>query len=85
MKRINIFVQEKVRKVAWHGSVVFMIVAWLFLAALLTWVVLKAWLESYFSEWSFGAYFFLAVYLFVLVMIPVQLVRYFREKRRETR
>ena len=82
MKSIRLFSPETDRKIAWYGSVAFMILAWLALATLWVWIIARAWLQSYISGWGFGAYFMLAVYLFVLVMIPVQVRRYFRERRR---
>ena len=82
MKSIHLFSPEKDRKIAWYGSVAFMVLAWLFLAALWVWVIVRAWLHSYFDAWTFGAYFMMAVYLFVLIMIPVQVRRYVREGRR---
>ena len=75
MRNIHIFSPETDRKIAWFGSVAFRILAWLALAALWVWIIVRAWLQSYISAWGLGAYFMLAVYLFMLVMIPVQLRR----------
>ena len=82
MKSIHLLSPAKDRKIAWYGSLTFMILAWLFLAGLWVWVIVRAWLQSDFGAWTFGAYFMMAVYLFVLVMIPIQVRRYFRERRR---
>jgi hypothetical protein len=84
MKNIHIFSPDKDRKIARYCSVIIMALAWLFLAALFIWLPLKQGLQSGFSslgslEWE--AYCLWIVYLFVLVMIPVQMVRYFRDKR----
>ncbi len=69
------------RKISRWGSVGFMVLAWLFLAALWIWIVVRAWRQSYIGSWGFGAYFLLGLYFFVLAMIPVQVVRYFRIKK----
>jgi hypothetical protein len=81
MKSIHLFSPEKDRKIAWFGSVAFMILAWLFLASLWVWIIVRAWLQSYFDAWTIGAYIMMAVYLFVLIMIPVQIRRYVRKSR----
>lgn len=75
------WLEKKDRAIAWYGSVIFMILAWLALAGLWVGVIVNAWLKSYIRDLEFGAYAMLAVYLFVLVMIPVQLARYIRERQ----
>jgi hypothetical protein len=82
MKSTHLFSPEKGRKVTWYGSVAFMVLAWLSLATLWIWIIARAWLQSYFDAWTFGAYLLMSVYLFILIMIPVQLRRYIRERRR---
>ncbi len=39
MKGIHIFSPDKDRKLGWYGSVIFMILAWLFLTSLWIWIV----------------------------------------------
>ena len=81
MKHADISPMGTGHKIARWGSVAFMVLAWLFLAGLWIWVVVRAWVQSYIGSWGFGAYFLLALYLFVLAMIPVQVIRYFRPKK----
>lgn len=69
------------QKIAWYGSVTFMVVAWLALAGLWLGVIVRAWLKGEIGGWEFPLYMALAVYLFVLLVIPIQLVRYYRERR----
>jgi len=83
MKGIHIFSPDIDRKLGWYGSVVFMILAWLFLTSLLIWVivgVVRKWPKYGVHTMGWEGYLFVAVYFFVLVMIPVQLARYFRNK-----
>ena len=83
MREFHIFSPEKDHKIAFWCSVVFMALAWLVLAGLF--IVIPVWggLKYGFSfssvEWY--GYCIWGVYLFVVVMIPVQLARYFRKKR----
>ena len=81
MKHIHIFSPDKDRKIGWYGSVVFMVLAWVFLAGLWIGIVVWDWLHGYLFSLEWEAYCVLAVFLFVVILIPVQLVRYFREKR----
>jgi membrane protein YdbS with pleckstrin-like domain len=68
---------EADRKVAWWASVSFMILAWLFVAACLAlWVI--AMLKH---RWGILPFTVLAFLIVPLVLIPIQLIRYFREKR----
>jgi hypothetical protein len=82
MRGIHIFSPEKDRKIAWYCSVIFMTLAWLFLAGMWVWIVVWNLLSHNFSSIEWEGYCMLAVYLFVVIMIPVQVVRYFREKKR---
>ena len=80
MKGFHIFSPEKDRKIAFWCSVVFMVLAWLFLAA--GWAGIVVWnlLSHNFTSIEWEGYCMLAVYLFVVITIPVQLMRYFRKK-----
>jgi hypothetical protein len=82
MRGIHIFSPEIDRKIAWYGSVAFMVLAWLLLAGGWIWIVAWNLLSHNFSSIEWEGYCILAVYLFVVIMIPVQVLRYFREKRR---
>jgi ABC-type uncharacterized transport system permease subunit len=72
--------RETDRKIAWPASVAFMIVAWLFMAAGLAWFLVEGF-RSDAGEWSVWAYVLVGIFLVVVVLVPIQLVRYFREKR----
>jgi len=72
--------RETDRKIAWPASVAFMIVAWLFMAAGLAWFLIAGFRPDA-GEWSVWAYVFVGIFLVAVVLIPIQLVRYFREKR----
>jgi len=80
MKGFHIFSPEKDRKIAFWCSVVFMVLAWLFLAAGWAWIVVWNLLSHNFTSIEWEGYCMLAVYLFVVITIPVQLMRYFRKK-----
>jgi membrane protein YdbS with pleckstrin-like domain len=68
---------EADRKVAWWASVSLMILAWLFIAACLAlWVIAMSK-----HRWGFLPFIVLACLIVPLVLIPIQLIRYFREKR----
>lgn len=78
MKNIQISSPETDRKIARPGSIIFMCAAWLFMAGLLSWIIcqwhdwamfLDVWLDILF-----------ALFLVPLVLIPIQVVRYFRQK-----
>ena len=83
MRDIHIFSPEKDRKIARYFSAGFMILAWLVLAGLF--VVLPVWgglkYGFDFSSVEWYGWCLWGVFVFVLVMIPVQLVRYFRDKK----
>jgi len=83
MRNIHIFSAEKNRKIGKYCSIGFMILAWLVLAGLFVmvpvWSGFKYGFDFSSVEWD--GYCIWGVFLFVLVMIPVQLVRYFRDKK----
>jgi hypothetical protein len=80
MKNIYIFSPEKDRKIAWYGSVIFLILAWLILASSWVWIIVWNWLNSNLGLIGWQGYCILAIPLLVLIVIPVQLVRYLRRK-----
>ena len=71
---------ETDRKIAWPASVAFMIVAWLFMATGLVWFLIAGFRPDA-GEWTVWAYVFVGIFLLAVVLIPIQLARYFREKR----
>jgi hypothetical protein len=84
MKGIHIFSPEIDRKVVWYCSVIFMVLAWLLLAVPWGFIVVASifeWSKTGVTELVWEAYVLLAAYLVVLIVIPIQLVRYFRERR----
>ena len=79
MKNIRIPSPETDRRIARPASIVFMIMAWLGMAALLVdmfvlWPTPAIFLYPWFSV-------LFVLFLVPLVLIPVQVVRYFRQKR----
>jgi hypothetical protein len=79
MKGIEASPPETDRKALRLASAIFMIAAWLMMVALLTyWFVLWPTLTLFLHIW-FGVLF--ALFLVPLVLIPIQVVRYFRRKR----
>jgi len=46
----------------------------------LTWFVIAG-LRPDAGEWTLGAYIIVGIFLLPVVLIPIQVVRYFREKR----
>ena len=79
MKNIQISSPETDRKVARPASIIFMVCAWLFMAVFLAWVLYCA--HSYDSPWDVWTYVFVGIPVLALFIIPIQLVRYIREKR----
>jgi len=79
MKNIQISSPETDRKIARPASIIFMIVAWLFMAGFLAWLLYCA--HTYDDPWNIVTCIFGGVCLIVLLIIPIQLVRYFRDKR----
>ena len=78
--KVQLSSPETDRKIAWPASVAFMIVAWIFMAGDLTWFLVTG-LQPDAGEWGLWAYAFVGIFLMAVVIIPIQLVRYFREKR----
>jgi len=78
MKNIQLSSPETDRKIARPASIIFMSVAWLAFAGLLTWT-LFSWKHSEHIHWGIFAGW-VGFLLVPLLLIPIQLVRYFREK-----
>jgi hypothetical protein len=78
MKNIEIISPKTERKIVWFPSIVFMVAAWLFLAAIVVLVLHSAYSDD--SPWELGTYLSVCIPSLLLVLIPVQLVRYFRER-----
>ena len=78
MKNIEIFSKETERKIVWLPSVLFMVGAWLFLAAILALVLHTVYSDD--SPWELWTYLYVCIPSVLLVLIPIQLVRYFRER-----
>ena len=77
-QNMHIISLETDRKIARLGSIVFMCLAWLGMAALLIyWLVLFS--PTIFLYVWFDVLF--ALFLVPLVFIPIQVVRYFRQNR----
>jgi len=76
MKHVR-FMPKTDRKIAWLGSIIFMSAAWLALAAILVWAILNGWTGG-------GDDPIIPVLggllITALMLIPVQLIRYFRQK-----
>ena len=86
MRHFHIFSADKDRKIAFWGSVIFMVLAWLVLAGGWCFIVAELIRESFkpgFIPPEWEAYGILSVYFFVVIMIPVQVRRYFRKKRKQ--
>jgi hypothetical protein len=75
MKNTQLSSPETDRKIAWSASVIFMVVAWLSLAGFLTLAFVAGPHSWGILECSLVGVSFLA-----FLLIPFQLVRYFREK-----
>jgi hypothetical protein len=80
MKNIQLSSPERDRKVSRLLSIVFMSVAWLFLAGLRTWILATSRLPDKKFHWTKFDFIVISVFLVPLVLIPIQLVRYFRGK-----
>lgn len=80
MKDIQLSTPETDRKIARPASIIFMGVAWLFLAGLLPWILLKSRLSDREFHWTRYDFIVIAIFLVPLVLIPIQLIRYFRGK-----
>jgi hypothetical protein len=77
MKNIQISSPETDRKIARPASIIFMVLAWLFLAGFWTWAFIEGSPES----WGVVEYTLLSISALAFLVIPFQLVRYFRQKR----
>ena len=80
MKNIQLSSPETDRKIARPLSILFMSVAWLSLAGLLWWILAASRLPDKEFHWTKFDFIVIAIFLVPLVLIPVQLVRYFRGK-----
>ena len=79
MKNFQISSSETDRKIARPASVIFMALAWLGMAGLLFYILLLRHSEYYpFTIWDL---ILIGLFLVPLVLIPIQIVRYFRQKR----
>jgi len=78
MKNIQVSSPETDRKVARPVSFVFMIAVWLFMAAFLTWLIYL--IHTSEDNANIATYVLAGISVFVLFIIPIQLVLYFREK-----
>lgn len=77
MKNNRISSPDTDRKIAWFASVVFMILAWLFLVGFLAF----AFIAGRPATWGFLEYGAVGIAFLALLFIPFQLLRYLREKR----
>jgi hypothetical protein len=77
MKKIHIFSPKKDQKIAWLVSIIFMSMAWLTFAAILVWAILVGCTGGGDDPIvaALGS-----LLIAGLVLIPIQLVRYFRQK-----
>src|SRR5204863_2515784 len=82
MKDIQFSSPETDRKIAWSASVIFMLFAWIFMAAGLVWFMIAG-LQPDAGKWSALAYVIVGIFLVVVVLAPIQLVRYLHERRRQ--
>jgi hypothetical protein len=76
VKNVEIISKETERKIVWLPSVIFMVAAWLFLAAVVALVLHSV--SSDDSPWELWTYLYVCIPSVLLVLIPIQLVRYFR-------
>ena len=77
MKRLNVQISspETDRKIAKPASVIFMSMAWLFLTALVIWLLVDS-----FGAKPHSSGLLLFILGFYVVLIPIQLARYFRSR-----
>jgi membrane protein YdbS with pleckstrin-like domain len=78
MKNIEIISRETERKIMWLPSIIFMIAAWVFLAAIVVMVLDSVYSDD--SPWELWTYLYVCIPSVFLVLIPIQLVRYFRQR-----
>lgn len=78
MKNVQISSPETDRKIARPASIIFMSIAWLALAAALIWAFRHGHSDG--SDWNAVEMIIAGVLLVALVLIPIQLLRYFRKK-----
>jgi hypothetical protein len=79
MKNVQISSPETDRKIARPASIIFMGVTWLALAAALVWALRRGHSDG--SDWNAIEIILVGICIVALVVIPIQVVRYFREKR----
>lgn len=79
MKNVQISSPETDRKIARPASIVFMIIAWLALVAALIWAFHEGHSDG--GDWNMVEIVIIGIFILALVLIPIQLARYFREKR----
>jgi membrane protein YdbS with pleckstrin-like domain len=79
MKNVQISSPETDRKIARPASIVFMSIAWLALVAALIWAFRYGHSDG--SDWNAVEIIIVGILLAALVLIPIQLVRYFRQKQ----
>lgn len=77
MKKLHIFSAEKDRKIAWLVSIIFLSMAWLAFAAILIWAVLAG---CMIGDDQPIVVVLGSLLIAGLILIPIQLVRYFRQK-----
>ena len=77
MKKIHLFSPEKDRKIAWLVSIIFIITAWLAFAAILVWAI---WSGCMGGGDDPIIPILGSLLIAGLVLIPIQLFRYFRQK-----
>ena len=80
MKNIQVSSPETGRKIARLASIIFMTLAWLALAAALIWGLRYGHSDGDGNSWNALESFVLGICLTALVFIPIQLVRYFRQR-----
>jgi hypothetical protein len=78
MKNIQISSPETDHKIARLSSIIFMALAWLFLAGIWMW----AFIEGDPKNWGILEYTLVCISALAFLFIPFQLMRYFRDKRR---
>ncbi len=66
-------------KIARPASIIFMIVAWLFFAICLTFIVIVS-RQPDAGSWDAMGFIIVGGFVLGLVLIPIQLVRYFRSR-----
>ena len=77
---IRIISERTSRKVAFIASIVFMILAWLFVAALFVFIMVDGRARAR-RTWGTADLIILGLLFSVLAAIPVQIRRYFRTRR----